>query len=154
MEEQEYIKTRLEDQIKWYDKKSQYNKKGFIVLRIAELVVAASVPFVVGLIGGPYLIPFRSDLMPLKFLAQVLSLLVVVIAGLLSLYRFQELWTEYRTTAESLRHEKYLYITKVKPYDIDKPVPRLVQRVETHISREHSVWLEDVGPGEAGKGSA
>jgi hypothetical protein len=146
MEEQEYIKTRLEDQIAWYDTKSQYNKRGFTVLRIAELLVAASVPFVVGLI--------TPDLMEMKFLAQLLSLLVVVITGLLSLYRFQELWTDYRTTAESLRHEKFLYETKVKPYDIDRPFPLLVQRVETHISREHSVWLEDPEQKGAGKGSA
>lgn len=146
MEEQEYIKTRLDDQIAWYDAKSQLNKRRFTALRTAELVVAASVPFVVGLIGEPYL-------GPLKVLAQVLSLLVVIIAGLLSLYRFQELWFEYRSTAESLKHEKLLYITKVKPYDADQPFPLLVQRVETHISREHSVWLEDVEQEGAGKGS-
>ena len=146
MQEQEYIINRLDNQIAWYDTKSQLNKSRFTALRTAELVVAATVPSVVGLI--------TPDLMPLKFLAQVLSLLVVIIAGLLSLYRFQELWTDYRTTAESLRHEKFLYETKVKPYDIDNPFPLLVQRVEIHISREHSVWLEDVGPGEAGKGSS
>lgn len=136
MQEQEYIINRLDNQIAWYDTKSQLNKSRFTALRTAELVVAATVPFVVGLI--------TPDLMPLKFLAQVLALLVVIIAGLISLYRFQELWFEYRTTSESLRHEKFLYETKAKPYDIDQPFPLLVQRVEAQISRQHSVWLEEV----------
>lgn len=136
MQEQEYIINRLDNQIAWYDTKSQLNKSRFTALRTAELVVAATVPFVVGLI--------TPDLMPLKFLAQVLALLVVIIAGLISLYRFQELWYEYRTTSESLKHEKFLYVSKAKPYDIDQPFPLLVQRVEAQISRENSVWLEDV----------
>ena len=147
MQEQEYITTRLDNQIAWYDTKSQLNKRRFTALRTAELVLAASVPFVVGLITP-------NNLMALKFLAQALALLVVIVAGLVSLYRFEELWFEYRTTCESLRHEKLLYITKAKPYDIDQPFPLLVRRVEAQISREHSVWLEDVESGETGKGSA
>jgi hypothetical protein len=40
-----YIKERLEDQIAWYDKKSQRNQKWFERLRAIALIAGASIPF-------------------------------------------------------------------------------------------------------------
>ncbi|HFC76762.1 MAG TPA: DUF4231 domain-containing protein, partial [Candidatus Moranbacteria bacterium] len=41
---------------------------------------------------------------------------------------------------ESLKHEKYLFLTKSEPYDIDEPFKLLVQRVESLISKENTNW--------------
>ena len=63
-------------------------------------------------------------------------------AGISSLQKFQELWIKYRTTAESLKKEKYLYLTKGQPYDTENPLSILVQRVETLVSQENTNWAQ------------
>lgn len=45
MEQNTYIKERLDDQIAWYDQKSQSNQKWYKRLRVIELIAAASIPF-------------------------------------------------------------------------------------------------------------
>ncbi len=76
----------------------------------------------------------------MKVVVGILGIVVTIVAGIVTLYRFQELWIEYRTTAESLKHEKYLFATRIAPYDIDEPFPLLVERIEGLISKEHTKW--------------
>jgi len=59
-----------------------------------------------------------------------------------SLYKYQENWVAYRSTCESLKHEKYLYNTKSTPYQGKDSFNLLVQRVEMLISQENSSWAE------------
>jgi len=132
MKEQEYLENRLEDQIRWYSRKSKSNQNWYKSLRVIELVAAVFIPFLAG---------YLKDIPTTKVTVGFLGLLVAIIAGLLSLYRFQELWIEYRTTCESLKHEKFLYLARTEPYNAEEPFPLLVQSVETLISKEHSRWI-------------
>jgi len=136
MTEDEYIKDRLENQIDWYDKKSQWNQKWYKKLRMIELIAASSIPFFVA---------FISDSKPaFTVIVGFLGVVVAVISGIIALYKFQEIWTEYRVTCETLRHEKVLFQTKCKPYDIGKPFPLLVNRVEAIFRGERSKWEEHI----------
>jgi len=130
--EEQYLKDRLDDQINWYDTKSQFNKKWFVILKFLELIMATSIPFIVGFIS--------YETMWLKFVAGFLGLLVAIVSGVQSIFKFHENWIQYRTTAETLKHEKYLYLTKTRPYDKEDAFNKLVERVESLISKEHSRW--------------
>jgi hypothetical protein len=132
MDEGAYLEERLEDQIGWYDRKSQRNQKTFKYLRIAEIVAAGSIPFLVG-----YVHAAESKM---KFVVGLLGVAVAVIAGIISLCKFQEHWIEYRTTCETLKHHKYLYLTKSAPYDEERAFHVLVENVESLISKENSNW--------------
>jgi hypothetical protein len=134
MEQNTYIKERLDDQIAWYDQKSQSNQKWYKRLRVIELIAAASIPFLAAYITEASLI--------LKLGVGFLGLLITFITGVVTLYKFQENWIEYRTTCESLRHEKFLFLTQGDPYDIENPFKLLVQRVENLISRENTQWAQ------------
>ena len=57
MKEEEYIKDRLEKQLTWYSKESQYNQKFYKRLRLAEIVAAALIPF---LSGSGEIIPYNA----------------------------------------------------------------------------------------------
>ena len=138
MNEDEYIQTRVDGQIDWYNRKSEANQRWFRVLRIVEIVAAASIPLLAG---------YADTLAPIKLVVGSLGLLVAVIAGVLGLYQFQELWTGYRTTCEALKQEKYLFITKTEPYDELEPFPLFVQRIENLISKEHSNWIQQMRAG-------
>jgi len=134
MNEEEYLNDRLEKQISWYDNKSMQNQKWFKRLQIFQIAAATSIPV---------LVIYITDTTPfLRFLNALLGALIAVVSGAIGLYKFQENWLEYRTTCESLRHEKYLYLTKTDPYNIDSPFPLLVSRVETLISKENTNWAQ------------
>jgi len=127
METEEYIKGRLDDQLSWYSKKSRSNQKWFKGLRLIEITSAALIPFFSGMNASPYLI-------------SGLGVLITVIAAVTALFKYQEHWIEYRTIAEQLKHEKYLYLTRVQPYDSEDNFQQLVGRVESLISKENSSW--------------
>lgn len=132
MNQDEYLKQRVDNQIEWYSKKSQYNQKMFKRLRIIEIITAAMIPVLAG---------FVSKFDYLDYTIAFLGLIIVIIAGILSLYRFQEIWTGYRTTSESLKHEKFLYLTKAEPYNTEEDFPLFVQRIENQISKENTNWI-------------
>jgi hypothetical protein len=45
-----------------------------------------------------------------------LAAAIVALDGTQHLYQFQEHWITYRSTAEALKHERYLYLAKVGTY--------------------------------------
>mgnify|MGYP003625419324 CR=1 FL=1 len=133
MNEDEYILSRVDDQIDWYDRKSQNAQCWFKWLRGAEIVAAAAIPLIAG---------FATEPFPLTLVVGVLGTSIAVISATISLNQFQENWTEYRTTCESLKHEKFLFLTKADPYHEIDSFRRFVQRVESLISKENSAWSQ------------
>lgn len=131
--EAEYFEQRLDDQIDWFDSKSQSNQKTYKRLRLVEIVAAASIPLLAGFGHGHWYFSLAVGM---------LGLLIAVIAGVVSLYRFQENWTEYRAAAETLKQERFLYLTRAFPYGSDKAFELLVQRVESILKRERSEWVQ------------
>jgi len=134
MDQDEYLKNRVDDQIAWYDRKSASNQRWFRRLRIIEIVAAALIP----------LLATYADWNPVKIAVAVLGLVIAVIAGILGLFQFQENWTSCRSTCESLKQEKFLFLTKTEPYDQKEPFPLFVQRVEALLAKEHSAWAQSV----------
>jgi hypothetical protein len=134
MDADEYLKARLDPEIAWYDKKSGTNKAWNTFCKIVEIVCAATIPLLAGYAkdGAPYI----------SFVIGGLGVAVAACAGISALLKFQEQWIKYRTTAESLKKEKYLFQTKVEPYDVENPLPVLVQRVETLVSQENTNWAQ------------
>lgn len=133
MTPEEYIKKRVIDQINWYDSKSQSSQRWFKWLRGLEIVFSGAIPLFAGFgKGDPWSI----------LVVGILGAAVAILASLLSLNQFQENWIEYRTTCESLKHEKYLFLTKSEPYDDTDPFDLFVQRIESLISKENSGWSQ------------
>jgi hypothetical protein len=132
MDVQTYLKERLEDQIAWYDRKSAYNKRWFISLRAVEITAAATVPFLSGFASNPWI----------SGAVGVIGIVITVCAGITHLCQFQERWIEYRTTAETLKKEKFLFVTKTDPYNGDNAFSILVQRIENLVSKEVGSWAQ------------
>jgi len=135
--EEEYLQTRVIDQIKWYDKKSAINKKWFLRMKITEVIMALFIPFLTGYI--------TENSLELKVTVGLLGIVVAAIAGLITLIKFQENWIEYRTVAESLKLEKYLYLSKAGPYkNMQDAYPLFVERFESLISTSTKKWVDYV----------
>jgi Protein of unknown function (DUF4231) len=119
---------RLEDAIDWYDRRASENRRLYKWLKLLELAVAAAVPVVAG-VGSPV------------WVTGGLAAVVVVLEGAQHLFQFQELWITYRATAESLKHEHYLYLAKAGPYAGEDRHSKLATRTEALLSREHARWV-------------
>lgn len=147
MKEQDYLELRFEDQINWYDKKSKFNKKMYQSLVLIEIIFSVSIPFFVS---------YANDENPsIKIIIGILAVCIALIAGLMNLYKFHENWISYRTTSETLKHEKYLFLTKSGVYrekeSKETPYNRLVQRIESIISKENTNWQQKINEKEKKK---
>jgi hypothetical protein len=118
---------RLEDQLGWYDRKSRDNQHRYQWLKLLELAVAAALPVVAGM---------RSPIWVTGGLAAV----IVVLEGAQHLYQFQEHWITYRSTAEALKHERFLYLARAGPYVGEDRHTQLAERLEGLVSQEHAKW--------------
>ncbi len=133
MNKEQYIKERLDEQIKWYSTKSRSNQKMYKRLRFLEIISASFIPFLSG---------FSSSIPYSEWIIAFLGVLIAISAGASSLFKYQENWLEYRTTTEALKQEKVLYLTGVAPYNDEQKFEVLVTRAENIMSNEKNNWLK------------
>src|SRR5260370_31356633 len=120
---------RLEDQISWYDSKSNRSQSWFKGLKLFE-------------IGSGALIPFLAGFHAPAWSTGSLGVLIVILEGVQHLNQYQHNSITYRSTCESLKHEKYLYLANAGPYSNDENrVAVLAERVESLVSQEHAKWF-------------
>ena len=133
--EDEYLTTRVVDQIKWYDKKSIENKKCFLRLRVVEIIIALFIPFLTAYITD-------SDSV-LKIIVGLMGITIGVVGGLITLMKFQENWVEHRNVAEFLKYEKFLFLSKSGPYRNlgNDAFPIFVENVEKIIFCSTEKWI-------------
>jgi Protein of unknown function (DUF4231) len=124
---------RLEDQIGWYSRKSRENQRYYKWLKLLEIAVAASLP-VVAAVHSPV------------WVTGGLGAVIVVLEGTQHLYQFQEHWITYRSTAEALKHERYLYLARAAHYAEEDRHSQLAERLEGLISQEHAKWTASHRP--------
>lgn len=72
----------------------------------------------------------------------ILGAIVIISTGIISICQFRKNWIEYRATAESLKHEKYMFKTKTGFYSKGDVFPLFVERIETLVSKEHTDWKQ------------
>jgi hypothetical protein len=124
---------RLTDQIQWYDRKSGTNQFWYKWIKLTQIVLAASIP-VLSVVEVPWW----------RWVTAVLGALIVVLEGAQQLWQFNNLWITYRSTAEQLKHEKYLFLSFSGPYsglNTDDALKHLAERVEEQVSTEHAKWV-------------
>lgn len=120
---------RLEDQLAWYDRASGRAQRNFKVLKTITFVLAGLVPVSVAF-DAPNVVP------------AVFGFGVLVAEGLLQLHQYEQHWQSYRSTAEMLKHEKYLFLAAAGPYAEASDAKRmLAERVESLVSQEHARWI-------------
>jgi Protein of unknown function (DUF4231) len=120
--------ARLEDQIAWYDAKSQHNQRWFKLLKVCQIITAAAIPVAAGASAPAWLVGGAGAL-------------IVVLEGLQQLQQYQQNWITYRSTCERLKHEKFLFAARAGPYASSEPEALLAERVESLVSQEHAAWV-------------
>lgn len=131
MTPEQYLQDRIEDQIRWYGDRSRSNQTTYRRLRTIEIVLAASIPLLAGYVG---------EVPSLRVAVGAAGVLLAVIAGVFSLYRFHENWVSYRNTCEALKREKFLYLTGAPPYTEPNAFSQFVARSEALMGGEQEKW--------------
>ncbi len=120
--------ARLRDQISWYDAKSGANQRWFKRIKIAQIVLAASIPVAAG--PAP------------TWLVGAAGALIAVLEGVQQLQQYQQNWTSYRATCEQLKHEQFLFEARAGAYkEAQDPEVVLAERIEGIVSQEHAAWV-------------
>ena len=120
---------RLQDQIAWYDAKSNASQSRFKLLKICQIVTAAAIPVAAGVSAPSWLVGGAGAF-------------IVVLEGLQQLEQYQQNWTSYRSTCEQLKHEQFLFLAAAGPYAAaPDPEALLAERVEGLVSQEHTAWV-------------
>ena len=137
MNQEEYIKDRLDDQINWYYKKRGFNQKRYKFYKVSEALLAISVPILSGfstIEGFEWLI----------YVVAIIGGLITLITIIPSLNKYHENWVEYRLTSEVLKREKFLFLTKSGKYRASKAnFSTLVETAEAIMSNENEKWREN-----------
>ena len=120
---------RLADQLEWYDRKSMSCQRAYKRTKTAQLVLGSAVP----------VLALTEDA---AILTAAVAAVVVVLEGIQQLNQWQSNWVLYRSTAEALKHEKYLYLARSGPYRGTDAAAVLAERVEGLVSQEHAKWTD------------
>lgn len=126
---------RLEEQLAWYDRKSNYCQNLYKKLKFLQILLAVSIPIINSL-----------SIEIEKLLTSVAGAAIAILEGVQHMNQYSVLWVMYRATAERLKHEKYLFLSAAGPYknlSNEDRVLGLAERVEEHVSTEHANWFNE-----------
>jgi len=127
------VMDRLEDQIKWYDKESARSKRMFKRMKTATLAISVSIPLSAAF-ATKY--PLYTGV-----ITGVMGASIALLEGLQQLNQYHQNWITFRSTAEALKHEKFLFLSKAGPYAAaGNPTALLAERVESLVSQENAKW--------------
>jgi len=127
---------RMEDQLAWYDSKSTKCQAWYKRLKILQVALAVG-------------IPVASHMEPsvAKWLTSIAGALIAILEGIQHMNQYSTLWVTYRSTAEYLKHEKYLFLSSAGQYQglsDDDRLMLLAERVEERVSTEHANWFNEM----------
>lgn len=130
---EEYMTTRVNDQIKWYSEKSGDAQKKYKRLQTIEIIFAAAIPLLSG---------YTTKCNIIAVIVGILGAVITTIESVSKLNNYHETWIQYRTTCELLKYHRYLYLTKSHPYnDSEETIDNIfVRNIENIISSENDQW--------------
>lgn len=130
-----YVGDRYQSQIQWYDNKSRHNQRMYRVLQWILIVFSALTPVLLAL-------DFCLSNSRWQWIPLISAIIVALTSTALKVFKYQENWIDYRTTAETLKKEIHFYRSHAQEYAQADDRERLfVERVESLISRENTLWL-------------
>lgn len=127
---------RLENQLDWYDGKSLHCQRWYKYLKILQITLAVGIPV------ASHMGPDTA-----KWATSIAGALIAILEGIQHMNQYSTLWVTYRSTAEYLKHEKFLFLSAAGQYkglsDDDRLI-LLAERVEERASAEHANWFNEM----------
>lgn len=141
---EQYITERVDGQIDYYSQAASKAKKRYHAFKAIEITLAAAVPFLSALTTA-------GSLSYMKVLVGCVGVGVTIASGMLLLYKFHEIWANYRGTAESLRSEKYLFLSRSGPYRTRGANQFFIERIEGILGQQNQKWQSYISQNQEGE---
>ncbi len=139
LNEEEYLHKRLDKQIDWHERKSNLNQMNYKIITVVNIIIAALIPFITSV---PSMVPMENGYKFINFIIGGMGVVVTILSGILALNKFHVNWVQYRSTAESLIKERFMFLTRSEPYHGEEPFGLLVQRVENMLATNTQSWAQ------------
>jgi len=136
MNQDEYIKDRVENQISWYSNKSSTCQKKYKIWQVIK-VIAALLITTLSLWAEKDIFGFK-----MTYIVAILGAFIIFIESFIKIYDYKKLWVQYRMASENLNREKLYFETKSEPYDGPEPFKLFVQNCENIMKGENHGWEE------------
>ncbi len=136
MNPHEYVDERINQFREWYDKKATKAKRNYLYMRTITVLGGAMVPVLINMTDKEH------DW--LKYITSAISLLVVILVSLESVFHYREQWKNYRSTEQLLAREYFNYSSAEGPYKMmtkEEAFLLLVDRTENAIESENASTL-------------
>ncbi len=146
MNDDAYIKERLENQMNWFDGKASFNQKKYKYYQKRVFIISAAVPVLITISNWDFAIKLGIDAVGLNLsialqaLAAISGIFLAIFNKTVELEEYHKLWKDYRVCAESLKYNRYLYLTGTEPYDEEDAFPLLVENVEEILAKDVQKW--------------
>lgn len=128
-EEFDYLKSRIDDQLGYFESASVKNQKSYKLLKSTAIVCNILTTMTIAL---AFTVPEKYKLY-MGILALILSTIVLATYQWEEFQNYGAKWERFRLVAEQLKSEKLLYLSQAGPYkstDKDGNMKRLVETVE------------------------
>ena len=124
------------DQREWYSARARSYKKNAQRIDVAIIVFGATVAAL------PVVKPFGP--VAADILIALLGVAIVVVQGIQRVYRYSEIWPEYRFASERMKREWRLFINAAEPYATDEADARTlyIQRLDGIMADEQKIFLD------------
>lgn len=125
--------ARLEGQRAYFDGKSGQYQSHYKRIKLALIALSAGIPLVVFLPGEGA-----------RYLVAAAGVVIAMLEGLLLLNQYGPLWVKYRGTAEGLKRERWLMLSRAGDYagkSDDDALRQLAERVENLLDAEQKDWI-------------
>ncbi len=135
-----YIKNRVIEQMKWYNKRSIQWRKRYTKLMTTIMILNSLIP--VFTLSTSIL----GDLTQ-KILVTSISAAITAITAYIAMQNYKELWMQYRNNCEFLRSNLHNYFANAGEYtsaDADENLRKLVQNCESFMLNGRKAWLSVV----------
>lgn len=127
-----YLSERIDTQLDWLSERCRRHKRAFRRWRLLQILLGS---------GITILSPFAASRSWVPIVLAIAGAGVALSGSLLALHRNHETWLRYRGLAESLKREKYLFLTGSPPYDHpDLAFRRFVVVAEDLMLEERLIW--------------
>ena len=122
------VATRLEDQLRYHDRKATHSQRKYKGLKLVQLTTAAAVPVAAAISAG-------------EAATAALGGAILVVEGMQQIGQYHRNWIFSRATCEALQREKSLYLAHAGNYARSSDPERLLAvRVESLVARETAGW--------------
>ena len=143
-QQRDFLKLRWLDQLTWMNSKASNAQRMYYRLRLITIVGAVVVPALVALNTLDGWVGTSAQVA-----TWVMSLVVAVSAAIEGFFQFGQRWRNYRSTAERLKTEGWLFLQLAGPYatatgshaDV---YPTFANRVEELIQKDVDVYITEV----------